>query len=44
MKQRDVRRNLTVLTWVGALYGLAFGVYDLALPLHLRSRGFTGMT
>ncbi|MDP6439326.1 MAG: hypothetical protein QGH74_06810 [Candidatus Brocadiia bacterium] len=44
MKQLDLRRNLTVLTWVSAFYGLAFGIYDLALPLHLHSRGFTGMT
>jgi MFS family permease len=44
MRTSDLRRNLNVLIGVSILYGLAFGIYDLALPLYLHSRGFSGMT
>jgi MFS family permease len=43
MNDAHSRRNISVLLWVSALFGLAFGIYDLALPLYLKGRGFTEM-
>ncbi len=43
MNKPRLRRNIVVLLWVSALYGLAIGTYELALPLYLRSHGFTAM-
>ncbi len=34
----SVNRNVWVLLAVSALFGLAFGVYELALPLYLKSK------
>ena len=36
-----MKRNFVVLLAVSVLFGLAFGVYELALPLFLKSRGFS---
>ena len=43
MDQQDLKRNISVLLWVGGLFGLGFGIYDLALPLYLKSRGFDAL-
>ena len=41
MDDPGLQRNVRVLLAVSALFGLAYGIYDLALPLYLRSRHFT---
>ena len=36
-----VNRNVWILLIVSAFFGLAFGVYELALPFYLRSKGIS---
>ena len=41
MDKLDSRRNVQVLLWAGIMFGLTLGIYELALPLYMASRGFT---
>jgi len=43
MDQRDSSRNFRVLILSSSLFGLAFGIYDLALPLFMHASGFTAL-
>jgi MFS family permease len=43
MSQNESRRNFRVLIASSGLFGLAFGAYNLALPLFMRASGFSGM-
>lgn len=36
-----MKRNYYVLLVISIFFGLAFGIYELALPLYLKSRGFS---
>ena len=36
-----MKKNFYVLLAISVLFGLSFGIYELSLPLYLKSRGFT---